>query len=134
MLFGVTVILAVVSPLLHKYVVPPDAVNVALSPVQIVTSSPASAETVSIFTVTVTSSVASQPFKNPVTVNVVVLLGDTEILVVVSPVLHRYESAPEAVNVVDSFSIMVTSLPPLTSGRSLTVTTTSSVSETVATH
>ncbi len=38
LLFGVTEILEVVAPVLHKYVPPPEAVNVTLAPAQIIAS------------------------------------------------------------------------------------------------
>ena len=60
MVVGLTVILAVVAPVLHRYVAPPLAVNVVLSPLHIATSAPALAVTGMIigFTVTVTLSVS----------------------------------------------------------------------------
>ncbi len=64
---GETSILAVVSPVFQRYVVPPVAVSVVDSPKQIEVSSPAFAATSSLSTVTITSSVASQLFAYPVT-------------------------------------------------------------------
>ena len=57
---GLTVIEAVVSPFDHKYPGPPVAVNVTLSPSQIVLSEPASAIGL-LFTITCTSSVSAHP-------------------------------------------------------------------------
>ena len=54
---GLTVILAVVSPVFHKYVPPPVAVNVVLFPMIIATSDPAFAVGKA-FTVTSTASVS----------------------------------------------------------------------------
>ena len=54
---GLTLILAVVAPVLHKYVPFPVAVNVVDEPSQIVTSAPALATGTSL-TVTITSSLS----------------------------------------------------------------------------
>ena len=58
-----------------------------------------------------------------------VFKGLTSILCVVSPVLHTYESAPEAVRVVVSPSVILTSIPASMPGKAFTVTTTSSILE-----
>jgi hypothetical protein len=90
---GETVILAVVGPVFHRYVEPPDAVNTTDFPVHIFTFSPACA--LSVFTETVTELVAEQPLTSvPVTVYVVVLAGDAiglESVVSFNPVegLHK---------------------------------------------
>ena len=65
---GETWIEAVVAPLLHKYAVPPEAVNVAVWLEQMVWSGPAEAAIVPDVFIK-TSSVAVQPFE-PVTVTV----------------------------------------------------------------
>jgi hypothetical protein len=49
--------------------------------------------------VTIATALPEQPAEVPVTVYEVVLVGETEIELAVSPVFHEYESAPEAVNV-----------------------------------
>ena len=88
----------VVAPVLHEYVEPPLAVNVALPPGQIVGE----------FTVivaggpivTVATAVPVQPAASvPVTVYDVVAAGVTVIGLVVAPVLHEYIEPPLAVNV-----------------------------------
>ena len=86
---GLTVILAVISPVLHWYEVAPLAVNVLDPPEQIVEGD-AVAVTFGVEpTETVTETVLEQPLEFvPVTEYVVVELGLTVMLAVVSPVLH----------------------------------------------
>ena len=85
---GLTLIGLVVSPVDHEYDVPPEAVKVAVAPEQIV------GELTVIVgfgpMLTVATAVFEQPCASvPVTVYVVVLVGETEIGFVVSPVLHE---------------------------------------------
>jgi hypothetical protein len=84
------VIAAVVSPLLHAYVPPPEAVKVTLPPEQIVVGPPAVIEAVVVvFTVTVWLAVAVQPLAFvTVTVYVVVVNGLAEKDAVVWPELQ----------------------------------------------
>jgi hypothetical protein len=120
---GETAIFAVVCPVLHRYDAPPDAMSEILSPLHIATFVPALASINSVSTETITLSLNSHPLEFvPVTVYGVVLFGLTEILADVSLVLHTYESAPEAVNVIKSPSKIETLLPALVSGNSFTVT------------
>lgn len=97
---GLTTMLAEVSPVLHTYVSAPEAVNVVDCPSQIVEGD-ATIETLGkAITTMVTCAVFEQPFTSvPVTVYVVVTLGLTVMLALVSPVLHRKFAAPLAVSV-----------------------------------
>jgi hypothetical protein len=97
---GGTTIGLVVEPLLHEYVVAPDAVRVADCPEQIAAE----------FTVTVgfalILTVATAVFEHPdaldpITVYDVGEVGDTTIGLVVEPLLHEYVVAPDAVRVAD---------------------------------
>ena len=87
----VTVIEAVVAPVLHKYVPPPLAVSVVLGTAQ-VSAKPLSLEMdafgVVLSNVVVTLAVAVQPFA-PVTVTVHVPAVVTVMDAVVAPVLHK---------------------------------------------
>jgi hypothetical protein len=86
---GFTVIEAVEAPVFQEYVPPPVADKVVLSPEHIVTSGPA-LTVGSRFTVTVTSSVSSQPLLSiAVTVYVVVDVGEIVMVEELSPVFHR---------------------------------------------
>lgn len=93
---GETDVDAVVAPLLQRYETPPEAVSVALAPYAMVTSKPAFAtggDTPA--EVTTTASVAVQPAVLViVTVYVVVVVGETVMLAVVAPVLHRKVPVP----------------------------------------
>jgi hypothetical protein len=71
---GLTVMLDVVAPVFHKYVVPPEADNVVEVPEQIVTSEPAFAVGKAV-TVTTTLSLAVPQLLVAVTVYVVVAPG-----------------------------------------------------------
>jgi hypothetical protein len=97
-LVGLTEIGLVVAPVFQEYVEAPEAVNVAVAPLQIVGEL-----TVIVaggLTVTVATAVPVHPAASvPVTVYEVVLVGETEIGLVVAPVFHEYVEAPEAVNV-----------------------------------
>jgi hypothetical protein len=97
-LVGETEIGLVVAPVFHEYVDPPEAVNVAFAPLQIVGEL-----TVIVaggLTVTVATALPVQPAASvPVTVYEVVVVGETEIGLVVAPVFHEYVDPPEAVNV-----------------------------------
>jgi hypothetical protein len=123
---GVTLILDVVKPVLHKYVPPPVAVKVVLVPAHIATLLPASATGIGL-TVTNTLELELHPLDVAVTLYVVVKIGLTTILAVVAPVLHKYVVPPVAVNVVDKPLQIVTGLPALATGIGLTTTTTLSV-------
>ena len=86
---GVTDIAAVVALVLHRYVMPPDAVRVVEPPVQI-TFWPAIATDGNVFTVTVLLEDALQPFTSvAVTVYVVVVSGVTVMEAVVALVFHK---------------------------------------------
>ena len=115
---GFTVILAVVSPVLHKKSLLPVAVKVILSPEHMVTSSPAFKTRVGL-TVTITSSstIVVHSSLLEVTLNVVVSVGFTVILEVVSPVLHKKLPSPLAVKVTFSPEQTETSDPALTEGN-----------------
>ena len=94
---GITVMAAVAAPVLHTYVVPPEAVSVAEAPLQMIPSLLATPE-VSVtamagvgsgFTVMVVEAVAEQPAALvTVTVYVVVVVGETVIAAVDMPVLQ----------------------------------------------
>lgn len=92
--------MAVVAPVLHRNVIPPEAVNETESPghvggtIQTITQIGAG------FTVTVAVQVPLHPLASvTVTVYVVVALGVTVIDAVVAPVLQRNDVPPEAVSV-----------------------------------
>jgi len=95
LLAGVTVILSVLSPVLQLYELAPLAVNTEVSPEHI-----DDGEAVTLIvgeepTVTVTVAVFEHPTPlDPVTVYVVVALGVTVMLAVLSPVLQLYVLAP----------------------------------------
>ena len=124
---GDTVMLAVVSVVLHAYVPPPEAVNVVDFPLHIVALVPASAVGTAL-TVTVTLSVDVQldPLVT-VTVYVLLVVGDTVVVAAVAPVLHAYVPPPVAVNVVDLPLHIVALVPASAVGTALTVTVTLSV-------
>ena len=85
---GLTVMLVIVAPLLHKYDVPPVAVSVVLDPVQI-SVSPLILGVGREFTVTVTLVDPWQPLPSvTVTLYVVVAVGLTVMLVLVAPLLQ----------------------------------------------
>jgi len=115
---GVTVIAAVVAPVLQEYVPPPEAVKVADAPAQMMpslfvvpdVSVTAIAGTGSGFTVMVDDAVAVQPISVTVTVYEVVVPGVTVIAAVVAPVLQEYVPPPEAVRVADAPAQMMPSL------------------------
>ena len=114
--------LSVVAPVFHKYVPPPEAVNVVLFPIIIATSDPALAVGKA-FTVTSTASESDVMPSDTVTLYVVVDEGLTVILAVVAPVLHVYDVPPVAVNVVFDPSHMETSAPALaTTANGFTLT------------
>jgi hypothetical protein len=99
---GLTEMLADVAPLLHRYVEPPLAVNVADAPAQIVEADALTLIEGAALTTTVIDPVAEQPDELvPVTEYVVVAAGITEMLADVAPLLHRYVEPPLAVNVAD---------------------------------
>ena len=117
----------------HKYVVPPDAVNVVDVPLHIVTSLPALA-TGNGFTVTIILSVDDPHEFDTVTMYVIVVVGlaiGLEIFVKFNPVVgdHKYVVPPDAINVVDVPLHIVTSLPALAMGNGFTVTITLSVDD-----
>ena len=95
---GETVTAAVVAPVLQEYEVPPEAVNIAEAPVQMIPSLLAvpelsDTETDGVgsgFTVITCEIMAEQPFSLvTVTVYVVVVVGDTVMTAVVAPVLQE---------------------------------------------
>ena len=86
--FGETVIADVVAPVLQMYDEAPEAVNVVLSPIQIILS-PSITIVGNGFTFTVKLVVVVQPFVSvAVTVYVVVTAGVTDIVDVISPLLQ----------------------------------------------
>ena len=116
---GLTVIAAVVAPVLHKYAVPPEAVIVADPPAQRTpsfTPEPELSDTDVVevgraFTVIVELVAAEQPFEFvTVTEYVVVADGLTTIAAVVAPVLHKYVDPPDAVKVALSPEQIIPSL------------------------
>src|SRR5258706_457619 len=97
---GLTVIDAVVAPVLNRKDVPPDAVSVAEPPIQITGLGQVILHTGNGFTVTTLEHELVQPLALvTVTVYVVVTLGLTEIEAVVAPVLQRNDVPPDAVSV-----------------------------------
>jgi hypothetical protein len=85
---GLTVIGLVVAPVLHEYVTPPTAVNVAVPPVQIVGEFTVIVAGGPIVTVAI--AVPVHPAASvPVTVYDVVTRGETERGLVVAPVDHE---------------------------------------------
>jgi hypothetical protein len=96
---GVTVLLVPVpNPPDQLYVLAPLAVNTELSPLHIAAGLALAVTVGNGFTVTLTVAVPVHPELVPVTVYVVVLVGDTVMLAVVLPVFQLYEVAPLAVN------------------------------------
>src|SRR5215213_8683687 len=122
---GLTVIAAVVAPLLQRNDVPPDAVSVDEPPMQI-----DGLEGVMLHTGTgLTTTVVEQDDVHPlsplvtVTVYVVVTVGLTVIEAVVAPVLQRKDVPPDAVSVFEPPG-QIDKLPQtmLHTGSGLTVT------------
>lgn len=116
---------------LHVYELAPVAVRVADCPTQIA-GGDNTAITGGGFMVTVTCAVAVHPFDVPVTVYVMVEVGDAvtdEPVVLLSPVagLQVYELAPEAVRVVDCPAQIAEGVGTVTTGTGLTVTVTCAV-------
>jgi hypothetical protein len=100
---GLTVIEAVVAPVLHRNDEPPDAVSVAEAPTQIDASDTVMLHTGNGLIVTVNEHELVHPFASvTVTVYVVVTVGVTVMVAVVAPVLQRKEIPPVAVNVAGS--------------------------------
>ena len=95
---GLTVILLVVAPLLHKYVPTPVVVNTVLSPIQIELLPVTLTVGVGL---TVMETVVSfgQPLFTTVTVYVVSLAGLTVIVLAVAPLLQEYVPPPVAVSI-----------------------------------
>ena len=112
-----TIIAAVVAPVLQEYVPPPEAVSVAVAPTQMMpslfvvpdVSMTAIAGTGSGFTVMVDEAVPVQPFRLTVTVYDVVEPGVTVIAAVVAPVFQEYVPPPDAVKVADAPAQMIPS-------------------------
>jgi hypothetical protein len=103
----------------HRYVEPPEAVNVEDWPEQI-TFVPAMLGVGKGLTVKVRLAVAVQPLAL-VAVTVYVPAVLTVIAAVVAPVLHRYVDPPEAVKVED-WPAQITSVPAILGvGKGLTV-------------
>jgi len=97
---GLTVIDAVVAPVLQRNDVPPDAVSVDEPPTQIEASDTAMLHTGAGFTTTVAEHEVLQPLALvTVTVYEVVVFGLTVIAAVVAPVLQRNDVPPVAVSV-----------------------------------
>jgi hypothetical protein len=92
------VILEDADPLLHKYVLPPEAESVALCPSVIVTLLHALAVGFGL-TVTVQLAVSLQLPLATITVYEVVAEGDAVIEEVVAPVFHEYVAPPEALSI-----------------------------------
>ena len=112
----------VVAPVLHEYVVPPDAVSVKEFPLQTEISVPALIADEEL-TNTATESLFEQPTALvPVTVYVEVEVATAEIDVVVSPVLHKYVVPPDAVSVKEIPLQREISAPALTTGVGFTNT------------
>lgn len=116
---GLTVMLVVVAPVLHRYVPPPVPVSVTEDPAHIAPSLgvlPEVSDTVipatgSGLTVIVVDAVAVQPLALvTVTVYGVVPTGVTVMAIVVAPVLQRYVPPPLAVSVADAPAQIVPSL------------------------
>ena len=94
-------IAAVVAPVLHKYELPVDAVNVVDPPLQTVVT-PLMLATLLAFTVTAVDADPVQPAALlTLTVYEVFAVGLTVMAAVVAPVLHKYELPVDAVNVVE---------------------------------
>jgi len=100
---GLTVIAAVVAPVLQRNDVPPDAVSVVEPPVQIDGLLGVMLHTGTGFTTTVVEQDDVHPFTPLVTVTVYVVVteGLTVIVAVVAPVLHRKDVPPVAVSVLE---------------------------------
>jgi hypothetical protein len=96
---GETVSVAAVPPELHAYVEAPDAVSTSLLPEQTVDDAALAVTVGSGFTITLTVAVFTQPFASvPVTVSVVIVVGETVSVAAVPPELHAYVEAPDAVS------------------------------------
>ncbi len=116
---GDNAIVAVVGPVFQVYVVAPPAVNVVDCPTQIVAEV---AVTVGKgFTIIEVVLVLLHVPLFPVTVYVVVTVGDNAIVVVVGPVFHVYVVAPPAVRVVVCPTQIVADVA-VTVGKGFTVT------------
>ena len=97
---GLTVIEAVVAPVLHRNDVPPEAISVDEPPTQIEESDTLMLHAGAGFTVTVVEHELVQPLASvTVTVYVVVEVGLTVIEAVVADVLHKNDVPPDAVSV-----------------------------------
>ena len=90
--------------MLHKNVIPPEAVNVTGSPGQMGGTTQMIAHIGAGFTVTVTEQDEVHPLASvTVTVYVVVDAGLTVMAAVVAALLHRNDVPPEAVSVTEPF-------------------------------
>ena len=100
---GLTVIAAVVAPVLQRKDVPPDAVSVVDPPIQIEGLDGAMLHTGTGFTTIVAEQDDVHPLLASVTVTVYVVVteGLTVMDAVVAPVLQRNESPPVAVSVTE---------------------------------
>lgn len=97
---GLTLIEAVVAPVLQRNDVPPDAVSVAVSPLQIAGFEGVMLHIGAGLTVTVALHELEHPSESvTVTVYEVVAVGLTVIEAVVAPVLQRNDVPPDAVRV-----------------------------------
>lgn len=90
--------LAVVAPVLHRYVPPPEATKTVVWPAQMLLL-PVAAALGAVFRFKILLAVAVQLFV-PVTVTVYVPAAEAMAAAVVAPVLHKYVPPPEAVNAV----------------------------------
>lgn len=89
---------AEVAPVLHEYVVPPDAVSVVDCPAQREVF-PEMEEVGNGFTVMVIEVSSEQEPPETITVYVVVAVGETKMDEVVAPVFQENDDPPEAVRV-----------------------------------
>lgn len=86
---GDTLIEFVVAPVFQEYVVAPPPVIVTDVPLQIVDADAVAVTVGVVFTFKVSIAVLEQPFVVPLTVYVVVVVGDTLIAAVVAPVFQE---------------------------------------------
>ncbi len=118
---------AVVCPLLHTYVVPPDAVRETELPLHTVVA-PAMAAVGCGAMLMVATAVLEQLFALvTVTVKEVAVVGLGLIVAVVAPVFHKYVPPPFAVSVAVCPLQMDWFPPALAVGKEFTVTTATSV-------
>ena len=90
----------VLCPLLHEYVDPPDAVSVAVCPLQILPALPLTIAFTIGFTVTFTAAVSAQSPFDMIREYVAEVVGETTMTALVAPVLHEYVTPPLPLSVV----------------------------------